>query len=362
MRPKSWSTLALGLVGMVLARPPCAHAQDLAAYAVPKNRVFVAGISSGGYMAVQMHVAYSGLFKGAAIYAGGPNYCAQDSLALALTTCLANAPPVNAAALVATTRSWAQQGLIDPVGNLQGQPVYLWSGLLDTTVRQPLMDALQAYYQALGANVFQYDRDFFAEHGWESPYGPQPCGTAASPYVITCFRGYQQQNGTGSSGPGYGTAYDSEQVWLTRWLGRLNPKNEGALRGAVVPFDQNRFAPGGNAAAISMDATGYAFVPADCAAGRACGLVLALHGCQQSHGAVGMAFVNDAGLNQWADTNHLVVLYPQAIATGSTGSNPQGCWDWWGYLNDPDYALRSGPQMQTLYRMVVRATSGAAKP
>jgi len=74
-----------------------------------------------------------------------------------------------------------------------------------------------------------------------------------------------------------------------------------------------------------------------------------------------MAIINDAGINQWADINHLVVLYPQTIATGSTGSNPQGCWDWWGYLNDPDHALRSGPQMQTLYRMVVQAADAAAR-
>jgi hypothetical protein len=40
---------------------------------------------------------------------------------------------------------------------------------------------------------------------------------------------------------------------------------------------------------------------------------------------VGAAFIDDTGLNQWADTNHLVVLYPQAIPTGATGSNPQGC-------------------------------------
>ena len=76
---------------------------------------------------------------------------------------------------------------------------------------------------------------------------------------------------------------------------------------------------------------------------------------QQSYGAVGPAFIDSAGINQWADTNRIVVLYPQVVATSSTGSNPQGCWNWWGYLNDPDYALKSGPQMQALYRMVAQA-------
>ena len=359
MRPKSWPALATGLFGILLASALPAAAQTLGPFNVT-DRVFVAGISSGGYMAVQMHVAYSRLFKGAAIYAGSPDDCAQGSVVTALTTCGLNIPPVNAAALVGITRSWGQDRLIDSVDNLQGQPVYLWSGKLDTTVRQPLMDALQAYYGALGADVFQYDNGFLAEHGWESPYGPLPCAAAASPYVIAC---YGVEN-TGAAHPTSSdtTLYDSEQVWLTRWLGPLNSKNQGVLQGSVVAFDQNRFAPGGDAAAISMDQTGYAFVPRDCATGHACNLLLALHGCQQSYSAVGTAFINDAGINQWADANHLIVLYPQTVASSSTGSNPQGCWNWWGYLNDPDYALRSGPQMQTLHRMVVQAAGRAAAP
>jgi len=36
----------------------------------------VSGISSGGYMAVQFHVSYSSAINGAAIFAGGPFYCA----------------------------------------------------------------------------------------------------------------------------------------------------------------------------------------------------------------------------------------------------------------------------------------------
>jgi poly(3-hydroxybutyrate) depolymerase len=68
--------------------------------------------------------------------------------------------------------------------------------------------------------------------------------------------------------------------------------------------------------------------------------------------SIGTAFVNDAGINQWADTNNIIVLYPQAIPTPVT--NGEGCWDWWGYLNDPNYAQKSGPQMQALYGMVKR--------
>lgn len=47
------------------------------------------------------------------------------------------------------------------------------------------------------------------------------------------------------------------------------------------------------------------------------------------------------------------MLYFQTIPT--TGTSGEGCWDWWGYLNDPNYAQKSGPQMQALYAMVARA-------
>lgn len=43
----------------------------------------VSGISSGGFMAVQMHVIYSDHFSGAGVVAGGPFYCAQDNVELA---------------------------------------------------------------------------------------------------------------------------------------------------------------------------------------------------------------------------------------------------------------------------------------
>jgi poly(3-hydroxybutyrate) depolymerase len=390
--------LSFAAASTVIAGP--AAAQQLGSYEIRQDRIFVAGISSGGYMAVQMHVAFSRLFKGAAIYAGGPYDCAQDSLATALTTCLTDLPPVNLAALESTTVSWASQGLIDPVDNLKGQPVYLWSGTADTTVRQPLMDALKSYYQNFQASVFHYDNNFDAQHGWESPYGRLSCQQLGTPYIIQCTNTDQIASGgvggvpgfslpgfslpglslpglslSGLSLPGQSSAaadfepgqsgdfefgqsiaafgpYDSEKVWLTQWFGNLKAKNERKLKGGVIPFDQNEFAPGGSAAAISMDKTGYAFVPAECANGQECGLVLALHGCLQNFGTIGAAFINDAGINEWADTNRIIVLYPQTIATNV--SNPQACWDWWGYLNDPNYAQKTGPQMQALSAMVTR--------
>lgn len=341
-------------LGLAVASPAAKQARKLSTYSIQSNRTFVAGISSGGAMAVQLQVAYSRTFRGAAIYAGLPYYCARDNPG-GVATCSLATPAIDVTALVRVTKSWAHRGLIDPVQNLQGQPIYLWSGLLDTVVNQAAMNALQSYYEDLGANVFRYDRDFAAGHGWESPYGPIQCGFASSPFVNVCY----DLNEVPPPLEWFPQVYDSEKVWLSQLFGPLKPKNNETLKGSVLPFDQNEFATG-VAANISMADTGYVFVPKNCANGGACGLVVALHGCYQNYGAIGPAFINDSGINQWADTNNIVVLYPQTIA--SSNNLGTGCWDWWGYLNDSDYAQRSGPQMKALYNMVLRVFGHSGPP
>ena len=48
----------------------------------------VSGLSSGGYMAVQLHVAHSASVRGAGVLAGGPYYCAQGSVWTAAWNCM----------------------------------------------------------------------------------------------------------------------------------------------------------------------------------------------------------------------------------------------------------------------------------
>lgn len=103
-----------------------------------------------------------------------------------------------------------------------------------------------------------------------------------------------------------------------------------------------------------MARTGYAYVPAACAAGQPCRLHIAFHGCDQSAEVVGNAFYLDTGYNRWADTNHIVVLYPQAVATAV---NPLGCWDWMR-LYDYNFAVKSGAQMAAVKTMIDRIVSG----
>ncbi|MER6756764.1 PHB depolymerase family esterase [Micromonospora echinofusca] len=293
--------------------------------------VYVAGVSSGGYMATQLHVAYSSRIRGAAVFAAGPYYCAQNNVAQALDGCGDNVYPTNVSALQAYTRTWASYGWVDPVGNLSGDPVYVLHGTNDTVVQKSVTDDLVRYYQHFGANV-QYDSGTPAGHAWVTPYGTLGCATTASPFLADC-----------------GT--DPQGALLRKLLGSVRAPNSGPLGGSLIRFSQHTYAVNGWADGLSMAADGFAYVPASCAAGQSCRLLVALHGCLQGHGAVGTAFVDRANLNQYADTNQLIVLYPQARAAAT---NPNGCWDWWGYLGATNYPIKGGAQIETIMNMVRR--------
>ncbi|MFY9779074.1 MAG: PHB depolymerase family esterase [Candidatus Baltobacteraceae bacterium] len=304
------------------------HDERLGSYNVDPAKTVVAGVSSGAFMAVQLHVAYSKTFHAAAVYAGGPFDCARGTFDGAMACAVRGA---NLAQLEATTDRWSAEAAIDPVSNLKGESAYLWSGSRDRMVEQRVMNQLQSFYRHYGVAT-AYERSFPAGHGWESPYGEAACGSTRIPFVLDC------------------DTYDSERTWLERFLGPLRPKNAGTLRGRLVPFDQSEF----TSAAASMDRRGWIFVPADCADGKTCALVVALHGCLQNQSLIGTTFAREAGLDQWADTNGIIVLYPNAAMNLE---NPAGCWDWWGYTGRA-YARKSGPQMRAIASMVERIEAG----
>lgn len=293
--------------------------------------VYVAGVSSGGYMATQLQVAYSSRIRGAAIFAAGPYYCAEFSLAQALNACTDDIWPDHLGTLETDAANWSALGWIDPIGHLSGQPVYVFHGSNDSTVARPVTDDLVSFYRHFGANV-RYDSGSTAGHAWVTPLGPNPCTVTTSPYLNDC-----------------GT--DPQHDLLTTLFGSVNPPNTGALTGTLIRFDQNQQAVTGSAASLSLGQDGFAYLPASCAVGQSCRLMVALHGCLQGFDTVGTRFVDDANLNQYADTNHMIVLYPQATATPV---NPEGCFDWWGYLGafDTDYPIHGGAQLESIMNMV----------
>ncbi|HLJ87384.1 MAG TPA: PHB depolymerase family esterase [Candidatus Angelobacter sp.] len=310
---------------------------SLNSYNVNPNTVTVAGVSSGGFMAVQLQVAYSRSIFGTAVFAGGTYFCAQDNLLVWATPC-STGVGVPVASLVNITESQAAAGEIDPVSNIGDKPIYMFSGTLDTIVAQPAMDDLHQYYQSFTNNNFiTYNNFTPAAHSWVTPNGVNACSVLAPPFINTC-------------------EIDPERTFLTMFYGALNPRHAGSLGGSFIQFNQNQFCPNGNCTSIDMDSSAWVFVPESCAQGSACRLVIALHGCLNNQQAVGLTFIQHSGINEWADGNNIVVLYPQTIAS-IVPANSEGCWDWWGYTG-PNYALKSSQQMSAIMAEVNRLTGG----
>lgn len=298
---------------------------------IDTTQTTVSGLSSGGFMAAQLHVAYSATFaKGAGIVAGGPFYCAEGSIVNATGRCMSSPAGIPTSRLVSTTNSWASQGIIDPVVNLQSSKVYLFSGSIDSTVKTGVMDALKTYYNSFvpAANVV-YKKDIAAEHAMVTDDYGNACSTKASPYINDCN-------------------FDLAGAMLAHLYGTLSPRNNGTLpAGNFVEFNQSQFVTG-----HGMAPTGWAYIPQACTAGTQCRVHVVLHGCQQNVTLVQQQYVRNTGYNRWADSNNLVMIYPQT-STQATNS----CWDWWGY-DSASYAKKSGPQMMAIKAMVDQVSAG----
>ena len=327
------------------------HAADrLHGLGAEASAITVSGLSSGGYMAVQFHVAHSAMVSGAGILAGGPYYCAHGSAWRAYYNCMrpsAFAPLPDLPSLHAATDDLARARRIDPVAGLAGDRVWLFSGSRDQTVLPEVVAALDGYYRRYvrPANLVLV-RGVPAGHAMPSadPDITHDCAVSESPYLNRCVE------------KASGSRYDAAGALLVHLLGTAPPPR-GGESGTLTSFDQREFADGAPYS-ISLADEGYVYVPAACR-NQACRVHVAFHGCRQQAALVGAAFARDAGYNRWADAHRLIVLYPQTVARygwwwdGSFVLNPTGCWDWWGYTG-ADYHTKSAPQIRAVQAMVKR--------
>jgi poly(3-hydroxybutyrate) depolymerase len=291
----------------------------------------VSGLSSGGYMAVQLQVAHSSRVKGVAALAAGPYYCAQGSLWTATQGCMRPGwftPLPDPEVLKAHAERFEREKRIDPLANLAQGRVWLFSGTQDRTVTPQVVGALFRFYSILKVKPAMVT-DKSAGHAMVTENAGAACDATEPPYINDCD-------------------YDAAGELLRHLLGNLSPPSEKET-GRLLAFDQTEF---GKAKSISMADEGYAYLPRACDTAR-CRVHVAFHGCRQGAAAVGERFVREAGYNRWADTNRLIVLYPQAIARYWWVYNPRGCWDWWGYTG-AGYATKDGAQIKAVLGMVDR--------
>ena len=290
-----------------------------------------------------MHVAFSASIKGAGIVAGGPYDCAAQ---VSYTSCMYTSTP-SITKSISNTKLWSGNK-IDDITNLAKQKIYMISGTSDTTVGPSVMNQLYKYYvtdgQLIPSTNVVFKKDLKSAHTFPTDFdsaGNNGCGSTSSPYISNC-------------------AFDGARAILEHIYGSLQPRNNGALSGKFIQFSQAEFLS--NPKSLGLDDAAWIYVPKSCADGQTCKLHIAYHGCLQGYQKIGDKFVKNTGYNRWADTNNIIVLYPQAVSTNTIGvttrasiPNANGCWDWIGWYG-ADFDVKSGKQLTAMKKMINRIT------
>jgi len=289
-------------------------------------------------MATQFHVAFSSLIMGVGTVAGSPYYCAKGNVINALNACMALPYQVNVQSLITSTNNFAAQSLIDHTDNMKRDKVFVLHGASDTTVRPGESDHIIEYYtHYVNTGNIKTKLDLAMGHAHPTTDYGSACSATRSPYINDCD---------------YNGSFE-----ILNWIygGNLQrPPTGFPQSGDFYQFDQKEFFSVSGPSAASMDTIGFVYVPSRCIdSQKACKLHIAFHGCVQGRHAVQDVYAKNAGYNEVAELNDIIILYPQAVPTLST--NPNGCWDWWAY-DDTNYANKNGAQMKASMAMMTRIT------
>ena len=150
------------------------------------------------------------------------------------------------------------------------------------------------------AEDIEYVTNLAAGHAFVTEASGLACAESGKPYVVDCD-------------------YDQAGALLRHIYGDLKPSSSEPT-GELVVFDQRAFTR--DLGDHGLGDHGFVYVPANCRDDEGCRVHVAFHGCEQSRGAIDDVFAKETGFTRWADTNRLIVLYPQTT-TGAL--NPQSC-------------------------------------
>ena len=314
MRCSALALMFIFQAGMVQAEEP-GH------LGIDPERITVSGMSSGAQMAHQLHLAYSDIFSGAALLAGGPYGCADGSISNALGRCLGKpGTEIPLQELMQSITNAAENGQIAPLTHLQDDPVWIFHGSLDNAVPLAVNNALvELYGMLLPKDHITVVTDIPAAHTFPADGQGSACDKIETPFVGDC-------------------GYDAAGILLQAlYPGLTLPSGQTATSLTEVNLQ--------GADDVLLDESAWLFVPPSCSNANAeCALHLVLHGCGQSASQVNQGFMEQSGYLRWAEANNIVLAFPQVVASMA---NPLACWDWWGY-SDENYLWRNGKQMRVL--------------
>jgi len=313
---------------LVVTTPQIQAAENLKSYNIDQSAITISGVSSGAFMANQMSVAYSQTFSGSASVAGGIYWCAQGKSDKAQGECMNSTGNIHPEVQIAEAQRLASTGEIDPLANLSRQRLYVFASAKDSVIKPPASDKLLEFEKKfIPENQIKYQTSLQSAHGFPTLNYGASCTFGFLPWLLKC--------NFDTAGEILDTMYGNLHE-----RGAMNEKN-------LFLFNQGEFGP----VSTPLFATAWIYVPTSCQNGDRCKLHIALHGCQMNPDFIQDQFVKNAGYNEWAESNNIIVLYPQSAKLGQ--NNPYACWDWFGFTG-PNYVTKSGAQMKILKAMIDR--------
>ena len=301
---------------------------------VDPNTLTISGVSAGGAMAIQFQFAYSSIVRGVGVIAGVPYRCAGGGLIGALA-CLLDHSSIVVGDLIQGALDASSKGLIDSPENLKNHTVVEFSGKYDVVVNPAVMQVVDDMYRHFGVKHLTSYFNYSADHAWITDSYGNACWYLGLPFINNCdldFAGDVLRN----------TFADLGVTWNnTRGVQNLDN---------LYQFDQTEY--GADPALNSLADHGYIYIPAFCTIpGNKCHMHVAFHGCIVDKSLFGDIFPKHSGYSEWAESNHIIVLYPQAISNFVPAYDPMACFDWWGYVT-PDYAYKGGGQLGIIRLMI----------
>jgi len=300
--------------------------------AIDTSIITLSGLSAGGYMANQFHLSHPELVSGVGIIAAGPYGCARNSIITALAQCVNKAPETYPPNIADISEQFAGVSEF-----LRNDKVWLLHGTLDTRINASVANTLYVQYsQIIDAENLDYINDKPFSHLFPKLNTGVNCEISESPFIGNC-------------------GYDAAGELLNFIADPLKPratKEEAASDGDLIKFAQAELA---NIEGAGMHKYGYVYVPKSCEGNnsqQACSLHLSFHGCNQSIDNIDAQYAQNTGINEWAVTNNMVVLYPQVAKSSIAPMHPQACWDWWGYTGE-NYSNKDAKQIHAVKTMVM---------
>lgn len=218
----------------------------------------------------------------------------------------------------------------------------------------PVQESLKAMYEDLGAEVNWISNDY--HHLWpidrevDEQFPQGDCAAPLSGWTVNC----QDDLAGDILSYLYGKLEEGFE---------LKPRDyDWQSKGVLRRYAQWEFLGDhtifqGNLGYSGFDEYGYVYYPTACTDGtKKCKLHVYMHGCGFSAKVTGQDLVRFGGFLEYAASNDIIVVFPQAVYNYFT--NMFMCFSFDGSMNlDPDFYNKNGVQPSSLKRMLDRATS-----